>query len=93
MKPTLGTKSLIIFGISFVILVALTLFESLLSGLPLTVERIIAFLLLVLPAVIGVILGVMSLMRKEPRSWVAILGVLLNGLSALFHIFLLSFAG
>jgi hypothetical protein len=56
-------------------------------------ERIISALFLVVPGIIGVILGIMSLTRKESRPWVAILGVLLNGAFALFHIFVLSFAG
>jgi hypothetical protein len=56
-------------------------------------ERIISALFLVVPGSIGVILGIMSLTRKESRPWVAILGVLLNSLFALFHIFVISFAG
>jgi len=35
----------------------------------------------------------MSLARKESKLWVGVLGTLLNGLFALFHLFILSFAG
>lgn len=93
MKLRLGATSLLLFVLSLLFLLLLTLFESLLSGLSLTVERIISALLLIVPGSIGVILGGMSLRREELPRWVAILGILLNGLFALFHIFVLSFAG
>jgi len=89
----LSTRSLILFGISVIILFGITLFDSLFSDLSPTLERIILFLLLVLPSVVGAIFGVMSLIRKEPGPWFGILGSFLNGLFALFHLFLLSFAG
>jgi hypothetical protein len=56
-------------------------------------ERTISFLLLVLPGIIGVILGIIGIVRKEPRVWIAYLGVVFNTLFALFHLFVLSFAG
>ena len=93
MKPGLGTRSIMLFVLSCVFLLLLTLFESALSGLSLTTERIITALLLVLPGVLGIIFGATSLRRKELPRWVAILGLLLNGVFVLFHLFLLSFAG
>jgi len=93
MKRSLGSKSILLFVLSFVFLLVLTFFESSLSGISITMERIISALFLVVPGIIGVIVGIMSLTRKESRPWVAILGVLLNGAFALFHIFVLSFAG
>ena len=93
MKLSLATKSLILFVLSLIFLLFLTLFDSSLSGLSLIAERIISVLLLVVPAFTGVILGAMSLTRKESRPWVAILGILLNSLFALFHILVISFAG
>jgi hypothetical protein len=93
MKLSLGSKSILLFVFSFVALFLLTFFESSLSGLSLTTERIISALLLVVPGLAGVILGAASLRQKELPRWVAILGILLNSLFALFHIFLLSFAG
>ncbi len=93
MNLSLGMKSIALFIITIIILVLLTLFESFLAGLSPTMERILSAVLLVLPALAGVILGVMSLTRKESKPWVAVIGIALNGLSALFHVFLLSFAG
>jgi hypothetical protein len=93
MKLSLGAKSLALFLLSVLFLVLLTLFESSLAGLSLTTERILSLLLLVLPAAIGVVFGVLSTARKESKLWIGILGILLNALFALFHIFLLSFAG
>jgi hypothetical protein len=93
MKLSFGAKSILFFLLAVLFLVLLTLFESLLSGLSLSTEKWISLLLLVLPAVIGVVFGILSITRKESKSWIGILGILLNALFALFHLFLLSFAG
>ena len=93
MKLSLGVQSLLSFLVSVLLLVLLTLFESSLTGLSLTAERTISLLLLVLPAMIGIVFGIMSIVRKESGRWIGILGILLNALFALFHLFLLSFAG
>jgi hypothetical protein len=93
MKISLGAKSIICFLLSVLFLFLLTLFESSLSGFSLTAERVLSLLLLVVPAVMGVVVGLLSLIRKEGRPWLGVLGTLLNGLFALFHLFLLSFAG
>lgn len=93
MKLTLATKSVALFGLSVLFLLVLTLFESFLPGMSLTAEKALSALLLVLPGLIGIGFGVLSILRKETKRWVAILGILLNGLFALFHVFLISFAG
>jgi hypothetical protein len=93
MKWSLGAKSIALFVLSVLFLVLLTVFESLLSGLSLLAERVISVVLLVFPAVIGLAFGIWSITRKEPQPWIAILGILLNVLFALFFIFVLSFAG
>ena len=87
-----GTKSILLFGLSILFLVLLTLFDSSLSALSFTEQRVIGFLLLVLPGIAGIVYGVVSLKRKE-KPWVAILGILLNSLFALFQLFVISFAG
>ena len=93
MNMSLGAKSLALFAVSVLFLVLLTLFESLLSGMSLAAEKTLSALLLVLPAVIGIVLGALGLLRNEASRWMAVLGILLNGLFALFHIFVISFAG
>jgi hypothetical protein len=93
MKLSLGVQSLLSFLVSVLLLVLLTLFESSLTGLSLTAERIISLLLLVLPALLGIVFGIGSIVRKESRRWIGILGITLNAVFALFHLFLLSFAG
>ena len=93
MNMSLGAKSLALFAVSVLFLILITLFESSLSGMSLTAEKILSTLLLVLPAVLGIVLGVLSLNRKEASRWMAIMGILLNALFALFHIFVISFAG
>jgi hypothetical protein len=93
MKLSLGAKSIALFVLSVLFLVLLTVFEASLSGLSLTLERVISALLLVLPGIIGAIFGISGILRKEPKPWIAILGVVLNALFAMFFILLLSFAG
>jgi len=93
MNMGLGAKSLVLFAVSVLFLILITLFESSLSGMSLSAEKILSALLLVVPAVLGIVLGVLSINRKEASRWMAILGILLNGLFALFQIFVISFAG
>ena len=93
MKFSLGVKSLTLFLVSVLFLVLLTLFESWLTGLSLAAERTISLLMLVVPAMAGIVFGIMSIVRKESQPWIGILGVLLNTVFAVFHLFLLSFAG
>jgi hypothetical protein len=93
MKLTLAAKSIALFGLSVLFLMLLTLFESLLSGISLTAEKALSALLLVLPGLIGISFGVLSIAREESKRWMAIPGILLNGLFALFHILAISFAG
>jgi len=92
-KRSLATVSLILFGIAVVFLIAWTIFESAFAGMSTVAERIVTFALLVLPAGIGAVLGVMSLMHKEEHRWLAITGILLNSLFALFHLMIVLFAG
>lgn len=93
MKLNLAGKSLLLFGLSVVFLIALTLFEPALAGVSLGVERLITFMVLVLPSGAGAVFGVMSLFRKEGRALIAVLAILLNILFALFHLTVLLFAG
>ena len=93
MKLSLAVGSLILFGLAVIVLITLTLFESALLGMSPEVERIISLLGLVLPAAIGVALGVMSLARREGRTGLAITGIVLNTLFALFHLMIILFAG
>jgi hypothetical protein len=93
MKLSLATASLILFGLSLILLFLLTFFEAALLGMSAEVERIISLLGLVLPAGIGAVLGVISLTRRERRMGLAIAGVVLNVLFALFHLMVILFAG
>ena len=93
MKSSYAGVSLILFGLSVIFWLGLTLFESALAGTSLATERVITFLLLVLPAGIGTVLGIMSLLRKEGRAWLAITAIILNALFALFHVLIILFAG
>lgn len=93
MKLSFAGASLLLLFVSVVLLVALTVFESALSGMSLNAQRVLTLLGLVLPTVIGFVLGVISLVRKEGRTWLAIVGTVLNALFALFHLMIVLFAG
>ena len=93
MKLNLSTGSLLLFGVAIFLWLLLTLFESALVGMSLQGERLITLLGLVLPAAIGTTMGLVSLIRKEGRGWLAIVGVLLNAVFALFHLMIVLFAG
>jgi hypothetical protein len=93
MRPDLAGRSLLLLALSILFLLALTVFESTLVGMSAEVERTITFLLLVLPAVAGVVLGILSLVRREGRAGLAMTGLVLNTLFALFHLMLVLFAG
>jgi len=93
MKSSLASKSMLLFLVSLAMLWILTLFESFLSGLNTSVERLLSALILVLPAAVGVVFGILSLRRREPKPWIAIAGILLNGAFALFNILVLGFSG
>jgi hypothetical protein len=93
MNMSLGAKSLALFAVSVLFLLFITLFESSLSGMSLIAEKVFSALLLVLPGAVGIVLGVLGLLRKESGRWMAVLGILLNALFALFQIFVISFAG
>ncbi|MDQ3004698.1 MAG: hypothetical protein M3R47_04865, partial [Chloroflexota bacterium] len=61
MNISLGAKSLALFAVSVLFLILITLFESSLSGMSLTTEKILSALLLVVPAVMGIVFGVLSI--------------------------------
>lgn len=93
MQLNFAGRSLFLFALALVALVTLTLFESALVGLSLMAERVITLLALVLLPAIGAALGVMSLIRKEGRTGLAIAGFILNTLFAIFHMMIVLFAG
>lgn len=53
-------------------------FGSPLDDMSIEIKGLAAFLLLILPAGIGAVLGVMSLKRKEVKSWWAVGVIVLN---------------
>jgi hypothetical protein len=85
--------SLLLFGLSVLVWLMLTVFESALVGMSPMAERLVTFVLLALPALVGAVLGVMSLERKEGQTWLAVAGITLNTLFALFIFMIILFAG
>lgn len=93
MRQNRAAQSLLLFGVSLLLLIILTLSERALVGISLQAQRVLTFLLLVVPAVIGALLGALALARRQGSVWQAIAGLVLNTLFALFHLLLLAFAG
>jgi len=93
MRLSLSHGSLLLFGLVLILWILLTLFEATLVGMSLMAEKVLTFLLLVLPAGVGTVLGILSLLRKDGPVWVAVAGALLNGLFTFFHLMILAFAG
>jgi hypothetical protein len=93
MKRNLASGSLLLFGLSILFLGTLTLFESALRGMPPGTERILTLVLLVLPGMVGCVLAVLSLRGREGRKGLAVSGLVLNSLFALFHLLIVMFAG
>jgi hypothetical protein len=91
-RPNYGLASCALFLVAVAVLIIIsTLFDSSLGGLSLTAQRWIGYLTLVLPAIVGVILGALGLRR--PKKAPAIIGLVLNTLFALYFTLVLSFAG
>ncbi|HEY0738312.1 MAG TPA: hypothetical protein VGD69_25565, partial [Herpetosiphonaceae bacterium] len=90
-RPRYGLISCAIFLVAVAILLISSLFASALGQLSLTTQRWIGYLTLVLPALIGVILGGLGL--RQHKKALAIVGLVLNTLFALYFGLLFSFAG
>ena len=93
MKQNRAVVSLLLFGISVIILFVWTGLESAFLNMSPNAERIVTFVMLVLPAAVGASLGVMSLIRREEKTKLAITAIILNTLFALFHLMIVVFAG
>lgn len=93
MKRNFAGGSFLLFGLSVLLLIVLTIFDPALARLSFSTQRVITFLLLVLPAGIGAVLGIMSLVYKEGRRLSVIASIILNSLFALFHLMIILFAG
>lgn len=91
-QPRYGLASCILLLVAVaVLIVTSTLFDTSMGQLSLTVQRWIGFGTLVLPALVGAILGGLGL--RQPRRALAIVGLALNTLFALYFGLVLLFAG
>ncbi len=67
--------------------------DSALASLSLTLQRWIVVVTLILPATLGMIMGMLALRQRSDRWLVALISIILNGLFALFYLALLGIAG
>jgi hypothetical protein len=78
---------LLIFILTSVIL------DSVLAAAPMALQRWLIVLTLILPALFGMVMGVLELRQPGRRLFLACIAILLNGLVALFFMALLGIAG
>jgi uncharacterized membrane protein YfcA len=99
--PALPQRSsfYIIASYSFLILTLLlflltsVILDSWLSHLSLTTQRWMVAMLLIVPSVLGVLVGLLAVVR-QPQRWLRALGaIILNALVATFFLALLAIAG
>lgn len=91
-RPNYGLPSCALFLVAVAVLIIIsTLFDSSLGQLSLTAQRWLGYLTLVLPALVGVVFGVLGL--RQRKKALAIVGLVLNTLFALYFALVLSFAG
>jgi hypothetical protein len=88
-----AVRSVLLFGLSVVLLIVYNLADSAIGVMPLIADRIIVVLAFIAPTVIGVLLGIRSIIRREGKTWLALAGILLNGLFAAFHLMIVLLAG
>lgn len=89
-----GIFSIILMFVPILSVVVLTfVFEPLVNNLSNTVQRIIAVLTLLLPAVLGFILAIVGLVKKERRKWIHVIGIIINLLEGLYFGLLVLIAG
>ena len=89
-----GTLSIIFMFIPILSVVVLTfIFEPFVNNLSNTIQRIMAILTLLLPAVLGFIFAIVGLLRKEYRKWMHVIGLIINLLESLYFALLVSIAG
>lgn len=93
MKLTFALRSLLMLIVSFVFLIILTLADRALAGTSIGTQRLITVILLVLAPLFGSMLAVLSLIRKDGKTWLAVISLIANTLFALFHLALVFFAG
>lgn len=67
--------------------------DSALAPLSLAAQRWLVGLTLILPALLGVLTGILALQQPERRPLLAVTGIILNGAVALFFMALLGIAG
>jgi hypothetical protein len=93
-RKRFGLFSILIFlGTLLVYLLVFGVFEQAILGLSEAGERWLAIVLVVLPVTAGAILGAFGLVRPGQNRLLAVLGLVLNALFALFIRFVLTVAG
>ncbi len=76
----------------FVVLIGVIL-DRTLAAVSLTIQRWIVVVALVLPAALGTVMGILALRHRDGPRWLALIGILINGLLAFFYIALVGIAG
>ena len=89
---TIASYSLVILTLLLFLLTSVSL-DSWLAQLSLTAQRCLVALLLIVPPLLGVLLGLLAIARERQRWLGALAAIILNGLLGSFFLALLAFAG
>jgi hypothetical protein len=89
---TIASYSFLILTLLLFLLTSVSL-DSWLAQLSLSAQRWLVFLLLIVPPVLGVLMGLLAVVRQPQRRLAAVGGIILNGLVATFFLALLAIAG
>lgn len=87
-----GSYGGLVVALFFFILTSVIL-DSALASVPMALQRWLIALTLVLPALFGVVMGVLELRQPDRHISLALIAIVLNALVALFFIALLGIAG
>ena len=89
-----GIFAFILMFVPIIFLLIITIIlEPAINSLSNSIQRLLMFITLLLPALVGFIFAITGLVRKESRKWLHIISLIFNLLQSLYFGFLISFAG
>lgn len=92
--PRFGNLSIILMFIPILAVIFLSfIFEPIVNSFSDTFQRILMILTLFLPAMLGLIFAITGLVKKEPKKWIHVIGMILNLLESLYFGLLVLIAG
>jgi len=93
-RPRFGIWSIILTFVPILVIILMNMvIYPLVGKLPNSVERASFILLAFTPALLGFIFAIVGLVKKEPRKWIHMIGLIFNLLQTLYWGFIAAFSG